>query len=185
MTVIEGGQKQRPAHARKAWLVQELRSDHAGETGAVWIYRGILAVTRRDEGLRRFCKRHMATEQRHLSILEALLPKRQRSMLLPLWRVAGFVTGAIPALVSSRTVYVTIDAVERFVTTHYLQQVEVLEGEGEIEMAGTLAVCMADEQCHQREAAMASDHGNQRLDEMIRAIVCAGSTLGVAIARRL
>ena len=26
-----------------AWLIGELRSDHAGETGAVMIYRGILA----------------------------------------------------------------------------------------------------------------------------------------------
>lgn len=29
-----------------ASLVADLRSDHAGETGAVVIYRGILAVTR-------------------------------------------------------------------------------------------------------------------------------------------
>jgi demethoxyubiquinone hydroxylase (CLK1/Coq7/Cat5 family) len=27
-----------------AWLVADLRSDQAGETGAVWIYRGVLAV---------------------------------------------------------------------------------------------------------------------------------------------
>ena len=28
------------------WLERELRSDHAGETGAVFIYRGIAAVAR-------------------------------------------------------------------------------------------------------------------------------------------
>ncbi|MGB1140885.1 MAG: demethoxyubiquinone hydroxylase family protein, partial [Halioglobus sp.] len=27
------------------WLQAELRSDHAGETGAVYIYRGILAIS--------------------------------------------------------------------------------------------------------------------------------------------
>ena len=29
-----------------AWLRRDLRSDHAGESGAVEIYRGILAVSR-------------------------------------------------------------------------------------------------------------------------------------------
>ena len=65
-----------------AWLVQELRSDHAGETGAVMIYRGILAFTR-DAELRDFAARHGATEQGHLDLLEQLLPSQQRSRLLP------------------------------------------------------------------------------------------------------
>ena len=43
-------------------LGAELRSDHAGETGAVAIYRGILAITRNPE-LRTFAEHHLATEQ--------------------------------------------------------------------------------------------------------------------------
>ena len=45
-------------------LMPELRTDHAGETGAVWIYRGVLAVSR-DPALRAFAQRHLATERRH------------------------------------------------------------------------------------------------------------------------
>jgi ubiquinone biosynthesis monooxygenase Coq7 len=33
-----------------AWLIGELRSDHAGETGAVMIYRGILAFCKDGTG---------------------------------------------------------------------------------------------------------------------------------------
>ncbi|MCZ8149187.1 MAG: demethoxyubiquinone hydroxylase family protein, partial [Roseomonas sp.] len=95
------------------WLVRELRSDHAGETGAVMIYRGILAVSR-DPGVRDFAARHGATEQGHLDLLEQLLPPAQRSRLLPIWKVAGFLTGALPALFGPRAVHVTIDAVESF-----------------------------------------------------------------------
>ena len=36
-----------------AWLLGELRSDQAGETGAVAIYRGILWVSK-DASIRRF-----------------------------------------------------------------------------------------------------------------------------------
>lgn len=46
-------------------LIGELRSDHAGETGVVWIDRGSLAVSR-DPVAREFAQRHLlATEQRH------------------------------------------------------------------------------------------------------------------------
>ena len=35
----------RPAASLPLELAREMRSNHAGETGAVWIYRGILAVS--------------------------------------------------------------------------------------------------------------------------------------------
>ena len=97
-------------------LVGELRSDHAGESGAVWIYHGVLAVTR-DAGVRDFARRHRATEQRHLDLIEQLLPTSQRSRLLVPWRAAGFLTGALPALFGPRAVYATIAAVETSATS--------------------------------------------------------------------
>ena len=50
-------------------LAQELRSDHAGETGAVYIYKGIQAVAqwRGDLELMAFAKAHGATEADHLA----------------------------------------------------------------------------------------------------------------------
>ena len=84
-----------------AWLIGELRSDHAGETGAVMIYRGILAFCK-DPAIRDFAERHGATEQGHLDLLNALLPPEAHSKLLPIWRIAGWMTGAIPALFGPR-----------------------------------------------------------------------------------
>ena len=99
-------------------MLPALRSDHAGETGAVYIYRGILAVTRAPE-VRAFARHHLATEQRHLEMMTQLLPREQHSRLLPLWRVAGWLTGMLPALFGPLAVYRTIDAVESFVDRHY------------------------------------------------------------------
>ena len=39
-----------------------LRSDHAGEVGAVYIYKGILKIAK-DPELVNFSKRHLATEE--------------------------------------------------------------------------------------------------------------------------
>jgi len=107
-------------------LVSDLRTDHAGETGAVMIYRGILAFTR-DAAVRGFSQQHLATEAGHLAAVEQLLAPRHRSRLLPLWRAAGWLTGALPAFVGPRAVYATIEAVETFVDHHYTEQIEAID----------------------------------------------------------
>ena len=93
-----------------ARIEAELRSDHAGETSAVWVYRGILAFCRAPE--------IRETERRHLALTEMLLPRRPGSRLLRLWRLAGFAIGAIPAMLGPRAVFITIEAVETFVDRH-------------------------------------------------------------------
>ena len=102
-------------------LQRELRSDHAGETGAVYIYKGIVAVAqwRDDVEMLTFAKAHGATEADHLSQIEHWLPMAQRSLLLGPWRLAGWLTGALPALFGRRAVFGTIAAVETFVDHHY------------------------------------------------------------------
>ena len=70
-------------------LKREMRSNHAGELGAVWIYRGVLAVTR-DPALRAFAEEHGRTEAAHLAFFEAGLPSGGKTRLAPLWRVMGF-----------------------------------------------------------------------------------------------
>jgi ubiquinone biosynthesis monooxygenase Coq7 len=168
-----------------AWLVAELRSDHAGETGAVMIYRGILALCR-DPGLREFAARHMATEQGHLRLLEEVLEPPQRSRLLPVWRVAGWLTGAIPSLFGPRAVYATIDAVESFVDHHYQQQIDRLDAEGILpELRAMLRRCQEEEIHHRDEAREL--HGGI-VPAMLRGwgrLVGFGSEAAVAAARRI
>ncbi|MBP6096994.1 MAG: demethoxyubiquinone hydroxylase family protein [Methyloversatilis sp.] len=168
-----------------ARMVGELRSDHAGETGAVWIYRGILAVTR-DAQIREFAHRHLATEQRHLELIAVRLPALRRSVLLPAWRVAGFLTGALPALFGPHAVFCTIGAVETFVDHHYRQQVDLLAGDPDhAALRELLMTCQADE-CEHRDEALARAGGppgwfTRRWCE----VVGAGSALAVVLARRL
>lgn len=139
------------------WLAAELRSDQAGETGAVWIYRGILAVSR-EPRVRRFAVEHLATESGHLERISAVLPIQQRSRLLALWRVAGFLAGALPALFGAGAVFATVEAVESFVDEHYLAQIVRLEREGILpDIAALLRSCREDELSH-RDEARAAQH---------------------------
>jgi 3-demethoxyubiquinol 3-hydroxylase len=177
-----------PALHVPADMVADLRSDHAGETGAVWIYHGVLAISR-DPGVRDFARRHRDTERAHLARIAPLLPWPQRSRLLLPWRAAGFVTGALPALFGPRAVYATIEAVETFVDQHYQQQIDRLDahpdGARVQPLRALLAECQADECHHRDEAAHAQRRPAGRLLRAWCGLVGWGSALAVRIARRV
>ncbi len=170
-------------------LAGDLRSDQAGETGAVWIYRGLLAVSR-DTGVREFAQRHLVTEQGHLDKINAVLPWPQRSRLLPGWRVAGFATGALPALFGPGAVYATIAAVETFVDQHYQHQIDKLQDklQSQPEHADLLALlreCQQDECEHRDEAiALQAQPPNWLLRTWCK-LVGSGSSAAVDLARRI
>ena len=176
------------ARARRweaGYLERELRSDHAGETGAVAIYAGVLAVAR-DPALRAFAQRHQATESEHLRLVESWLPADRRSRLLPAWRLAGWLTGALPALAGPRAVYATIAAVETFVDRHYQQQIDhLLAQPGPEGLLPMLQACQADEQHHRDEAAAGVHTPPGWLLRAWCRVVGAGSAAAVVAARRL
>ena len=174
-----------------AELVPDLRSDHAGETGAVWIYHGVLAFAR-DPGVRAFARRHRDTERQHLARMAEVLPWPRRSLLLLPWRLAGFATGALPALFGARAVYGTIAAVETFVDQHYQQQIERLDAAPvstqRDALRALLAECQADECAHRDEATAGFKPQAGAPGPLLRgwcALVGRGSAVAVGIARRL
>jgi len=166
---------------RVAGLMGDIRSDHAGETGAVMIYRGIISGSR-DPGVLRFAAAHKATEAEHLALLEVLLPARSRSILLPIWRVAGFFTGFLPALFGPRAVYATVAAVETFVDGHYAEQIAKLPPSA---LRDVLALCRTDE-LHHRDEAQAADPASPGWALRVWGrLVGTGSALAVVAARRI
>ena len=165
--------------------VRDLRSDHAGEHGAVAIYLGMLRVTR-DDGLRRFARRHLLAEKRHLRFFDTWLPRHGKSRLLPVWWLAGWTLGAGSALFGPRAAYATVAAVERFVEQHYNEQIAHM---GERPALADLALILerfcADE-VHHREDAL--KHANARPSIALKvweAVVSGGSAIGVIVARRV
>jgi hypothetical protein len=118
----------------------------AGETGAIAIYQGArwaLGVRQRyrifmqdypaqqyEDALQAFVEEHEGSERQHLVALNMFLDEAgDKSIFLPIWRVAGFSLGAASTLWCPRGMYVTTDAVETFVEEHYVAQILRLESE--------------------------------------------------------
>ena len=115
-----------------------------------------------------------------------LLAPAQRSRLLPIWRVAGWLTGALPALVGPAAVQVTIEAVETFVDHHYQEQIDRLPAAGEAgAVRALLEQCRLEEVEHRDEAAELLGAERGWLARLWGGIVGRGSAAAVAAARRI
>ena len=165
-------------------LIAELRSDHAGETGAVAIYCGILRVSRNPEVIE-FARHHLRTEVRHRRFFDAWLPAEAQSRLLTVWFASGWLLGATAALFGRRSVYTTIAAVETFVVEHYTQQIrELAEDRCYDALREQLEAFRADEADHRDDAADRHAAAGGWLARAWRGVVGGASAAGVALARR-
>ena len=133
-----------------------------------------------------FAKAHGVTEADHLKEIEHWLPPSQRSSLLGTWRLAGWLTGAVPAMFGRQAVYRTMTAVENFVDQHYQQQIDHrVEFGGPKGLLPLLIRCQADEKHHRDDsAALAGDESNLLLRAWCWTVGC-GSAAAVLLARRV
>ena len=88
-------------------MLNWMRSNHAGETGAVWIYMGAKCIFW-NKKIQDMTKEHYETEKNHLIVMGHILPKSSHSKLLILWRILGFGLGFFSALLGYRFFCVTI-----------------------------------------------------------------------------
>jgi len=133
-------------------IIPDLRTDHAGETGAVFIYKGILLVSK-DKEILEFAENHLLTEKKHLELIEKILPDSEKSKLLFLWKFLGLLTGLIPALIGKKFIYVTIFFVESFVEKHYNEQIlKLKKNKKSVELIQLLEKLKNDEISHKEDS---------------------------------
>lgn len=162
--------------------------DHAGELGAVWIYRGQRAVFAQAPGRSRLradladMERH---EQAHLSRFDDILTERnvRPTLLAPLWRAAGFALGAGTALMGERAAHACTEAVETVIEGHYAGQIAEVEGR-EPELAAELAVFRDEELAH-RDHAVEQGARDAPGYGLLSAVIRAGCRAAIKISEKV
>lgn len=131
------------------------RVNHAGEWGAVYIYKGQAFVLPNDADIQ-----HMQQqEEEHLKAFTKHLVQHQTrpSWLQPLWAVGGFVLGAATAFMGRKMAHTCTVAVEEVIEEHYAEQLQELQGQ-EPELAGLIEKFAKEEAEHRQMASEAIDH---------------------------
>ena len=165
-------------------FIPYLRTNHSGETGAVFIYRGILCVIK-DQEVKNFAMNHLKTESEHLEKLEKIIPKSEKSKLLTLWKFFGFITGFIPALIGKRFVFATIYYVETFVEKHYEEQILLLKKYKSVNKLKNLLKNLKDDEITHKTEALSEINNLNTFIKLWGKTVQIGSKLAVFISYKI
>jgi ubiquinone biosynthesis monooxygenase Coq7 len=174
--------------AAAARLAEILRVDHAGELGAVAIYRGqraVLGQARGHEHAAGQLEAMEAHEAAHLARFDALLNDRRvrPTALAPLWRAAGFVLGAGTALMGDKAAHACTEAVESVIEEHYAGQIAEL-ADHEPALAAELSAFRDDELAH-RETAVAEGAREAFAYPLLAAAIRIGCRAAIRLSERI
>ena len=179
----------RPGRGAMAGRMAEiLRVDHAGEVGAVHIYRGQRAVLGEAAGHERIAGQLAemeAHEAEHLARFDRLLTERQvrPTALVPVWRLAGFALGACTALLGEKAAHACTEAVETVIEEHYAGQIAEL-ADREPDLAAELSRFRDEELAHRD---LAIDEGAREAPgyAMLSAVIRTGCRAAIKISEKL
>lgn len=179
--------KSRPGD-RAARIGEIVRVDHAGEYGAVQIYRGQQAVFRarpHKDRTTALLKQMEEGEAHHLETFDALLVDRniRPTLLSPLWNAAGYGLGAITALMGEKSAMACTAAVEEVIERHYADQAEEL-CEDEPDLAKTLKAFREDELDH-KHTAENEGASNARGYRLLKTLIQAGCHGAIKLSEKI
>jgi ubiquinone biosynthesis monooxygenase Coq7 len=165
-----------------------LRVDHAGELGAVHIYRGQRAVLNRAPGKDRIAfqlQEMEAHEAEHLAAFDRILTERRvrPTLLAPVWRAAGFALGAGTALLGEKAAHACTEAVETVIEAHYAGQIAELDA-GEAALAADLSRFRDEELAH-RDQARAEGARQAPAYPLLAALIRTGCRAAIKISEKL
>jgi ubiquinone biosynthesis monooxygenase Coq7 len=174
--------------ARRARLAEILRVDHAGELGAVSIYRGqraVFAAAKGGAAMEATLGEMEGHEAVHLAAFDKLLTERRvrPTLMAPLWRAAGFALGAGTALMGEKAAHACTEAVETVIEQHYAGQIEELETR-EPELAAELSR-FRDEELMHRDQAAAAGAKEAPAYGLLSAVIQAGCRVAIKISEKL
>lgn len=165
---------------------QILRVDHAGECGAIRIYRSQIAIARiLHPSCVQALEQMLEHELTHFRTFDGLLKARKvrPCHALPLWMAGGWMLGTITALFGERAIWVCTAAIENTVNDHLEHQVAVLRIQDPEALAAVESI-RRDEQEHEQHAVA---HGGESkgLYRVLRWIVKGATSFAIWLSTKL
>ena len=163
-------------------VAAEMRVSHAGEVGAVALYKGLM-TTARDIQLQQFARQHIRCEERHLSFFDTHVDRVDKTKLMPLWQLSGFGLGAALGLMGSKPTMAAIGAIETFVEGHYRRQVKALDDHPDLTVLASQLNRFADEEGQHRQDAENKTQSLDPVERIGQLVLNLGSRLAVRLTK--
>ena len=169
-------------------IAQMLRVDHAGEYGAVAIYKGQQAVFRRSASTKAMAAQIAemeAEEQKHLDAFDTLLIERnvRPTALAPIWNAAGYGLGVVTALMGEKAAHACTEAVETVIEQHYAEQIEATK-DSNPDLCATFTEFREDE-LHHRDIAVEGGAQEAPAYGLLSKVITAGCHAAIKVTSRI
>jgi ubiquinone biosynthesis monooxygenase Coq7 len=167
-----------------------IRVDHAGEFGALRIYKGQLAVLSRIPSAKDNTDSiaHMASqEQKHFDVFSDLVRTRgvRPTVLEPVWYVAGYALGAATALMGEKAAMACTVAVEDVIDEHYARQIKILSTRpDEVGLKNIVEEFRQDELDH-RDEALARGAKQAPFYGLLSSVIRMGCRTAIRLSERI
>lgn len=166
-----------------------LKVNHSGELAADRIYAGQMYVFRNDPKYAAMIQHMWDQEKKHLEYFEKqiLYKRTSKSLLYPLWDVAGTVLGVGTALMGKRAAMACTVAVEDTISKHYDNQIrellndDVKEHHDYIENISQIR----DEELEHHDTGIENEAEKAFGYNVLSGIISNGCKLAIAIAQRI
>jgi ubiquinone biosynthesis monooxygenase Coq7 len=135
-------------------IARILKVNHAGEYGAIRIYRAQLWLARRlYPDLVGFLEETLGHEIQHCAMFREAMPERNARpcRIMSLWGNGGFVLGFLTALTGRKGVWICTAAVEATVHRHLEEQLDFLRGK-DAELLELISAIQQQELMHLKHA---------------------------------
>lgn len=171
-------------------LKEMLRVDHAGEYGAVAIYKGQQAIFGKHQKTRQIAEQLAemeAEEQAHLDAFDVLLNKHhvRPTALGSIWQVAGFGLGVATALMGEKAAHACTEAVETVIEKHYADQIAELEGQEEHAELRNRFIKFREDELHHRDVAIEEGAKEAPGYAILSRVIKAGCHAAIRISEKI
>ncbi|KYH12442.1 demethoxyubiquinone hydroxylase family protein [Neorickettsia sp. 179522] len=164
-----------------------LRVNHAGESAAVYIYRGQLRGLQNNLEKRELIYEMMKTEQKHLQFFHSqIVQLRARpTILLGLCKGIAFGVGYLGAKAGVQVAMSCTTAIEDTIDRHYQKQIKFLsKAKPHEHQLLNKIVQFRQEELEHKDIGLANEANKAPFHSIITKVVGLGCTLGIFIAEK-
>lgn len=166
-----------------------LRVNHSGELAADRIYFGQMYTFRNDPQYGPLIQEMWNQEKHHLEYFskQILLQRTQKSLLTPVWDIAGTMLGVTTGLLGRRAAMACTVAVEDTICKHYDSQIRQLikdDVNAHRDLIDNLSQIRDDEQEH-HDTGIDNDAKNAFAYNLLTGIISNGCKVAIQIAQRI
>jgi len=177
--------------ARKRLAIYDtiLRVNHSGELAADRIYWGQMYSLRNDPKYATMVQEMWDQEKSHLEYFskEMLLKRTRKSLLTPVWDVAGTLLGVTTGLLGHRIAMACTVAVEDTICKHYDSQLrQLIHDDTQVhkDLIANLSKIRDDEQ-HHHDIGIENEAENAFAYKFVNNIIAGGCKIAIQIAQKI